>query len=91
MPELEHNSKISHEKRIEIQLKFDKEDLRVRDITEKLRQERDEIDKPLLGMQGLARNIKMQIECRKSEIEQLRSKKDKIAGEREQLTNMANM
>jgi hypothetical protein len=37
MPEIEQNSRAAQEKRAEIQVQFDKEDIRVRDITEKLR------------------------------------------------------
>ena len=42
-------------------------------------------------MQNLGRNLKLQIDGWKQEIESLRSKKDKIAGEREQLQNLASM
>ena len=55
--------------------------MRVRDVTEKLRRERDEIDQPLQRMQALVKNIKMQIEGKKSEIDMIKSRREKIAGE----------
>jgi hypothetical protein len=42
-------------------------------------------------MQALVKNIKMQIEGKKSEIDLLKSRREKIAGEFEQLTNTAQM
>ena len=47
MPEIEQKSKVAQEKRGEIQISFDQEDIRVRDITEKLRADREKIDQPL--------------------------------------------
>lgn len=91
MPEIEQKSKVSQEKRAEIQAQFDQEDIRVRNITEKLRADREKIEQPLQRMQNLGRNLKLQIDGWKQEIESLRSKKDKIAGEREQLQNLASM
>ena len=44
MPEIEQKSKVSQEKRAEIQAQFDQEDIRVRNITEKLRADREKIE-----------------------------------------------